>query len=223
MPSGEPARRVLIPDVTSRITSTVVVDPRVRHGPSAPRVHSLGEMSEFPWVRARLLPALLTVVLTACAAGGAPTAKQSDRISTATTAASTEEEPGAVPAPSDPPVATTTTPSTAPPPTEGEDGADGVDDPYFAGLGNGGYDVAHYDLSLDVDAVQNHLAGTATITARAIVDLASFSLDLHWLEVSAVSVDDEPADSTATMTNYRHACGDDRRRHRVHRRGELCR
>ncbi len=62
MPSGEPARRVLIPDVTSRTPATVVVDPRVRHGPSAPRVHSLGEMSEFPWASARLLPALLTVV-----------------------------------------------------------------------------------------------------------------------------------------------------------------
>ncbi len=84
----------------------------------------------------------------------------------------------------DPPAAATTT-STA---LVGTPGATGVGDPYFPGLGNGGYDVEHYRLSLDWDG-DGRLGGVATITATATQDLSSFSLDLAGLDVATVSVE----------------------------------
>lgn len=67
-------------------------------------------------------------------------------------------------------------------------GAPGIGDPYFADLGNGGYDVEHYDLRLDVDVARRRIAGVATIDATATQDLSSFDLDLLGLEVRSVSV-----------------------------------
>ncbi|WP_327372053.1 M1 family metallopeptidase [Streptomyces sp. NBC_01217] len=76
---------------------------------------------------------------------------------------------------------------------EGTPGAAGLRDPYFPRLGNGGYDVTHYDLALDVDPAAHHLRATATITARATQDLSSFNLDLAGLTVRSASVEDRPA------------------------------
>ena len=76
----------------------------------------------------------------------------------------------------------------------GTAGAPGVGDPYFPGLGNGGYDVQHYDLSLDWDG--GRLAGVAAITAVATQDLSAFNLDLSGLTVSSATVDGEPATAT---------------------------
>ncbi|OEJ52212.1 M1 family metallopeptidase [Streptomyces agglomeratus] len=91
----------------------------------------------------------------------------------------------------------------------GEPGASGVRDPYFPRLGNGGYDVQHYTLTLDyaprpgtVDRARGadrtrradqggpagRLTGTAKITARATQDLSAFNLDLHGLDVSSATV-----------------------------------
>ncbi|MEU0358530.1 M1 family metallopeptidase [Streptomyces cyaneofuscatus] len=72
---------------------------------------------------------------------------------------------------------------------EGTPGAAGVRDPYFPGLGNGGYDVTHYGLELDVDPAANRLRGTATITARATQDLSAFHLDLAGLDVESATVE----------------------------------
>jgi aminopeptidase N len=72
-------------------------------------------------------------------------------------------------------------------------GAAGAGDPYFPLLGNGGYDVAHYDLDLAYRPDDRHLTGTATVTARATRDLAAFHLDLLGMTVEAVTVDGEPA------------------------------
>lgn len=77
-------------------------------------------------------------------------------------------------------------------------GADGAGDPYFPKYGNGGYDVAAYDLKLRFDPKTDQLSGTATITATATQDLSSFNLDLSKLAVSAVTVDGEKAASTAS-------------------------
>src|SRR5262245_37185136 len=55
-----------------------------------------------------------------------------------------------------------------------EDGALEIGDPYFPGLGNGGYDVEHYDLELDLDMASDTFGAKATIRARALQDLASF-------------------------------------------------
>ncbi|MFF2329218.1 MULTISPECIES: M1 family metallopeptidase [unclassified Streptomyces] len=76
---------------------------------------------------------------------------------------------------------------------EGTPGAAGLRDPYFPKLGNGGYDVTHYDLALDVDPAAHHLRGTATITARATQDLSAFNLDLAGLTVRSATVEGRPA------------------------------
>ncbi|OKJ49703.1 M1 family metallopeptidase [Streptomyces sp. CB02261] len=75
----------------------------------------------------------------------------------------------------------------------GTPGAAGLRDPYFPKLGNGGYDVRHYALTLAYDPRTGKLDGTAEITARAGQDLSAFNLDLAGLTVGRASVDGEPA------------------------------
>ncbi|MDX1689937.1 MAG: M1 family metallopeptidase [Acidimicrobiia bacterium] len=68
-------------------------------------------------------------------------------------------------------------------------GAAGVGDPYYPGLGNGGYDVGHYDLELAIDPATGTVDAAATIAATATLPLASFNLDLVGLVVESVTVD----------------------------------
>lgn len=75
----------------------------------------------------------------------------------------------------------------------GRPGAAGVGDPYFPGLGNGGYDVRHYGLTLDWDPPSGRLTGTAEITARATQDLSAFNLDLAGMTVTSTTVGGERA------------------------------
>ncbi|WP_055490524.1 M1 family metallopeptidase [Streptomyces sp. TP-A0356] len=70
----------------------------------------------------------------------------------------------------------------------GAPGGSGVHDPYFPMMGNGGYDVTHYDLTLAYEPAGRHLTGTAVITARATKDLSAFDLDLKGLVVAGVTV-----------------------------------
>ncbi|MFE6778097.1 M1 family metallopeptidase [Streptomyces sp. NPDC057702] len=72
-------------------------------------------------------------------------------------------------------------------------GAAGLGDRLFPGLGNGGYDVTHYDLALDYAPESNRLRGTATLTARATSGLSSLNLDLTGLRVTRATVDGAPA------------------------------
>lgn len=79
----------------------------------------------------------------------------------------------------------------------GTPGTTGLRDPYFPRLGNGGYDVLHYDLRISYtrDSERSsgqHLRGTATLLARADQDLTAFRLDLHGLDIEKVTVDGEP-------------------------------
>jgi len=67
-------------------------------------------------------------------------------------------------------------------------GAPDCDDTYYQGLGNGGYDVSHYALELDVDMESGFMTAIATIDARATHALSAFNLDLWGLEVSSVSI-----------------------------------
>jgi aminopeptidase N len=76
-------------------------------------------------------------------------------------------------------------------------GADGAGDPYFPKYGNGGYDVAGYDLDLRYDPKAGELDGTATITATATQDLSRFNLDLAHLTARTVQVDGAAATSSA--------------------------
>lgn len=72
-------------------------------------------------------------------------------------------------------------------------GADGVGDPLFPTLGNGGYDVRHYDLSFDFTPVTYDFTGTMKIRARATQDLSSFNLDVDSLAIDAVKVNGRKA------------------------------
>jgi len=93
---------------------------------------------------------------------------------------------GPAPAPSP------STPSAPPSPAASgrfQPGAAGAGDPYYPTYGNGGYDVASYQLRLRYDPAGNRLTATATIVATATADLSRFNLDLAGLTVQSVTVD----------------------------------
>lgn len=77
-------------------------------------------------------------------------------------------------------------------------GASGVGDPYYPTYGNGGYDVATYDLDITYDPATDVLDGEADIRATATQRLCSFNLDLVGLEVTGVTVDDRSASWSRT-------------------------
>src|SRR5262249_41466206 len=76
---------------------------------------------------------------------------------------------------------------------DAQPGADGVGDPYFPLLGNGGYDVQHYTIDLTVDMETNSIEGTTTIDALATQNLSAFNLDFLGLDISEILVDGEAA------------------------------
>ncbi|RMF82475.1 MAG: M1 family peptidase [Chloroflexi bacterium] len=67
-------------------------------------------------------------------------------------------------------------------------GAAGAGDTLFPSLGNGGYDVQHYTIDLNVDVKTNTITGTTTIEAVALQDLRTFNFDLVGLTVDAITV-----------------------------------
>jgi hypothetical protein len=72
-------------------------------------------------------------------------------------------------------------------------GAGDIGETYYPGLGNGGYDVSHYDLNINYTPSTHLLIGKATITAAATLNLCRFDLDLRGLTVSGVTVNGAPA------------------------------
>lgn len=70
---------------------------------------------------------------------------------------------------------------------------EGLGDPYFPGLGNGGYDALHYTLDINVDLDRNLLRATATVDARARKALREFNLDFRGFGIEQVTVGDQPA------------------------------
>src|SRR3954471_12949494 len=70
-------------------------------------------------------------------------------------------------------------------------GAPGVGDRLFPTLGNGGYDVQHYDVDLRYATAspKQSMDGTVTILARATQALSRFDLDFGGASVGGVSVD----------------------------------
>jgi aminopeptidase N len=74
-----------------------------------------------------------------------------------------------------------------------QSGADGLGDEYYGQLGNGGYDVQKYTLTIDVDDTLRSLSGIAVIDAVATQTLSQFNLDLIGLEVKSVFVNGDPA------------------------------
>jgi aminopeptidase N len=74
------------------------------------------------------------------------------------------------------------------PPGPPAPGAPGVGDPYFPLLGNGGYDVQNYDVTLSYDPATDRLDGAVRIRMRATQTLSRFDLDLQQLDVTSVRV-----------------------------------
>lgn len=74
-------------------------------------------------------------------------------------------------------------------------GAVGIGDPLYPGLGNGGYQVVHYDLDLTyaTAAPSQQLDGTVAVSAVAAQALSRFDLDFAGDSVGSVSVDGRPA------------------------------
>ncbi len=66
-----------------------------------------------------------------------------------------------------------------------------VGDSFIPGLGNGGYDVTHYHLTLALDPGQWQIEGTAVITFQVTVDdLATLALDFVGFQIDQLLLDD---------------------------------
>ncbi|WP_405179479.1 M1 family metallopeptidase [Nocardia sp. NBC_01377] len=72
-------------------------------------------------------------------------------------------------------------------------GSPGLGDPYYPEDGNGGYDVTHYEVTIDYDPPSHELVGRTRVDATATQPLRAFNLDFDGPEVRAVSVNDLPA------------------------------
>jgi aminopeptidase N len=72
-----------------------------------------------------------------------------------------------------------------------EIGAPGIGDPYFPEMGNGGYDVLHYDLTLNVDMTEGTIQAKVEINARSLQPLGRFDLDLNGFTITSVEVNGE--------------------------------
>ena len=79
--------------------------------------------------------------------------------------------------------------------TAASPGAAGLGDRLAPSLGNGGYDVLHYDLDLRyaTSAPAQSVDGTVTILARATQSLSRFNLDFGGDSIGSVSVDGRSA------------------------------
>lgn len=153
-----------------------------------------GRGRSYPGPRMRSTAPALTlailVAVSACSSTGGTPATSAPAGNSSSTTTTTRPSPTSVPV-------TTTGPATGDGPAarpdtglpSGSPGAPGLGDPYFPGIGNGGYDVEHYLLDLTVDPVENLLDGLVTIEATATQDLSAFNLDVVGLLVSDVSVD----------------------------------
>ena len=82
-------------------------------------------------------------------------------------------------------------------------GSAGLGDRLNPGIGNGGYDVLHYDLDLRyaTSAPAQSIDGTVTILARATQSLSRFNLDFGGDSVGSVSVDGRAAGGGAKPRN----------------------
>ena len=86
--------------------------------------------------------------------------------------------------------------SAAPAAAQFTPGASGGGDPFFAGAGNGGYEVTNYTVKLDYEPQNEQLDGDVTISARTTQDLSRFNFDLRGFTVGSVTVNG----SAATFT-----------------------
>jgi aminopeptidase N len=60
-------------------------------------------------------------------------------------------------------------------------------------MGNGGYDVQHYDLTINYNPTANTMVARAKLTIRATQALSEFSLDLRGFQGATATIDGVPA------------------------------
>ena len=72
-------------------------------------------------------------------------------------------------------------------------GAKSIGDTIFTTEGNGGIDVAHYDLNLTWDDKTNGITAKAIIDIESTKKLSAFSLDFHDLNITSLLIDGKPA------------------------------
>jgi aminopeptidase N len=72
-------------------------------------------------------------------------------------------------------------------------GASGLGDTIHPNLGNGGYSVRHYGLTIQFAPDLARYTATSVLNARATQSLSRFNLDLKGTQVEEVTVDDRPA------------------------------
>jgi aminopeptidase N len=136
--------------------------------------------------KARKFLLLACLLLAAC---GQPASEPTGDAPDATGAPPETSSPGAVE------VATATRPPAAgATPELAPAAAPGIGDPYYPGLGNGGYDALHYTIELEVDVANNHIEGATTLDAQATEELAAFNLDFLGHQIESVEVDGEAAE-----------------------------
>jgi len=89
-----------------------------------------------------------------------------------------------------PDIPTLTETSTVLPPTDinPDYGAYGLGDPFYPMLGNGGYDVQNYDITLNVHMNDNTINGSTIIKAIASENMSAFNLDFYGLNILLVQV-----------------------------------
>ncbi|MCC7445820.1 MAG: M1 family metallopeptidase [Anaerolineae bacterium] len=75
-------------------------------------------------------------------------------------------------------------------------GADGLGDPLYPQLGNGGYDAIHYAMDLTADLTSGALTNTVTLDAKATQDLSAFNLDFVGFDITKLTVNGAPAEYT---------------------------
>jgi len=124
---------------------------------------------------------LIVFALVAAACTSTPAATTTTAAPTTTTNAATTTAP---------PTTTTTLTAEA----AGTIGASGIGDEYYPGLGNGGYDVQHYDLNMMYTPETNVLDANVIVTATATQDLDAFNLDFIGFEIEELLVDGTPAE-----------------------------
>jgi aminopeptidase N len=138
---------------------------------------------------------LIAAVVLALSSGACSAATDDTTGPTTTTVSAAVAESPPTPA-GESTTTTTTTTTTAAPTTaapEATAGAAGIGDSFYPNLGNGGYDVDHYLLDLDLDPVTGDLVATTTIEATATMNLDRFNLDFIGFEITSLLVNDRPA------------------------------
>lgn len=78
-------------------------------------------------------------------------------------------------------------------PPNPEPGEEGIGDPYFPDLGNGGYDAINYTIDLNVDMDANEISASTTIDLITTEDLTSLNFELLGMLVSDIHVNGESA------------------------------